>query len=64
MTTSAHLDNSEIKNRILRSDDWMLNRRWDQIFAMRDSIQMVEIETWNDYGESTQCVDFFFRCFL
>ncbi|CAK5270188.1 unnamed protein product [Mycena citricolor] len=40
------------KNRILRSDDWLLNNRWNQIFQMRDQLTFVEMVTWNDFGES------------
>ncbi|KAJ7777620.1 glycosyl hydrolase family 71-domain-containing protein [Mycena maculata] len=40
------------KNRLLRSDDWLLNSRWNQLVQMRDDIQFVEMVTWNDFGES------------
>ncbi|KAJ7729693.1 glycosyl hydrolase family 71-domain-containing protein [Mycena maculata] len=39
------------KNRLLRSDDWLLNNRWNQLIQMRDQIQFVEMVTWNDWGE-------------
>ncbi|KAK4684846.1 glucan endo-1,3-alpha-glucosidase, partial [Tremellales sp. Uapishka_1] len=41
------------KNWIYRSDDWLYCNRWEQIIAMRDSVKMTEILTWNDYGESS-----------
>ncbi|KAJ7231968.1 glycoside hydrolase [Mycena rebaudengoi] len=40
------------KNRILRSDSWLLNNRWEQLIAMRNQLTFVEMLTWNDYGES------------
>ncbi|KAJ7612254.1 glycosyl hydrolase family 71-domain-containing protein [Roridomyces roridus] len=40
------------KNRILRSDDWLINTRWEQLVAMRDQLTFVEMVTWNDFGES------------
>ncbi|PPR02298.1 hypothetical protein CVT24_011636 [Panaeolus cyanescens] len=40
------------KNFYLRGDDWLINNRWEQLIAMRDSLTFVELVTWNDYGES------------
>ncbi|KAJ7612255.1 glycosyl hydrolase family 71-domain-containing protein [Roridomyces roridus] len=40
------------KNRLLRSDDWLINSRWEQLVAMRDKLTFVEMVTWNDFGES------------
>ncbi|KAJ6614204.1 glycosyl hydrolase family 71-domain-containing protein [Mycena sp. CBHHK59/15] len=40
------------KNRLLRSDDWLINNRWEQLVAMRSQLTFVEMVTWNDYGES------------
>ncbi|KAF9477895.1 glycoside hydrolase family 71 protein [Pholiota conissans] len=40
------------KNWIYRGDDWLFVRRWEQLIAMRDCIDMVQIISWNDYGES------------
>ncbi|KAJ7091081.1 glycosyl hydrolase family 71-domain-containing protein [Mycena epipterygia] len=40
------------KNRILRSDDWLINSRWEQLVAMRNQLTFVEMVTWNDFGES------------
>ncbi|KAL1746452.1 glycosyl hydrolase family 71-domain-containing protein [Schizophyllum fasciatum] len=40
------------KNQYYRGDDWLLNNRWDQLMAMRDRMNFVEIQTWNDWGES------------
>ena len=41
------------KNWLYRGDDWLYCTRWEQIIAMRDSVKMTEILTWNDYGESS-----------
>ncbi len=40
------------KNFIWRPDDWLLANRWEAIVANRTSIDFVEVNTWNDYGES------------
>ncbi|KAJ7871726.1 glycosyl hydrolase family 71-domain-containing protein [Mycena leptocephala] len=40
------------KNRLLRSDDWLLNSRWEQLMTMRNTLTFVEMVTWNDFGES------------
>lgn len=40
------------KNWIFRSDDWLYNTRWDQLVQTRDKIDVVQIVSWNDYGES------------
>ncbi|KAJ7479212.1 glycosyl hydrolase family 71-domain-containing protein [Mycena latifolia] len=40
------------KNRLLRSDNWLINTRWEQIVAMRNKLTFVEMVTWNDFGES------------
>jgi len=45
--------NSWNKNWLYRSDDWLYCTRWEQIIAMRESVKMTEILTWNDYGESS-----------
>lgn len=45
--------NSWNKNWLYRSDDWLYCNRWEDIIAMRDSVKMTEILTWNDYGESS-----------
>ena len=29
------------------------NSRWETLIANRDSVDIVEIVTWNDYGESS-----------
>ncbi|KAF7297978.1 hypothetical protein HMN09_01018700 [Mycena chlorophos] len=44
--------NSWNKNWIYRCDDWLLVRRWEQLLAIRDSIDIVQVISWNDYGES------------
>lgn len=44
--------NSYNKNWIYRGDDWLLATRMEQIIAMRTKVDMVEIISWNDYGES------------
>ncbi|KAI0352048.1 glycoside hydrolase family 71 protein [Trametes cingulata] len=40
------------KNWIYRSDDWLYVRRWEQLIASRDQIDIVQIISWNDFGES------------
>ncbi|KAL1734726.1 glycosyl hydrolase family 71-domain-containing protein, partial [Schizophyllum commune] len=40
------------KNQYYRGDDWLLNNRWDQLMAMRSRMNFIEIQTWNDWGES------------
>ncbi|KAJ7772013.1 glycoside hydrolase [Mycena maculata] len=40
------------KNWIYRGDDWLFVRRWEQLIAMRDRIDIVQVISWNDYGES------------
>ncbi|KAG9222501.1 hypothetical protein CCMSSC00406_0002836 [Pleurotus cornucopiae] len=40
------------KNWIYRSDDWLFARRWEDIIANRDRVDIAEVITWNDYGES------------
>ncbi|KAI0732491.1 glycoside hydrolase family 71 protein [Fomitopsis betulina] len=40
------------KNWIYRADDWLFVRRWEQLIAQRDMIDIVQIISFNDYGES------------
>ncbi|GJE92329.1 glycoside hydrolase family 71 protein [Phanerochaete sordida] len=40
------------KNFIYRGDDWLLAQRWEALIAHRDAVDFVEVNTWNDYGES------------
>lgn len=40
------------KNWIYRTDDWLFVRRWEQVIEMRDSIDFIQVISWNDYGES------------
>ncbi|KAM5537876.1 hypothetical protein V8D89_008352 [Ganoderma adspersum] len=40
------------KNWIYRGDDWLLVRRWEQLVAARDEVDIVQIISYNDYGES------------
>ncbi|TFK74654.1 glycoside hydrolase family 71 protein [Pluteus cervinus] len=40
------------KNWIYHSDDWLFARRWEQLVSMRDQIDIVQVISWNDYGES------------
>ncbi|KAF4604919.1 hypothetical protein EYR40_003702 [Pleurotus pulmonarius] len=40
------------KNWIYRSDDWLFARRWEDIISNRDQVDIAEVITWNDYGES------------
>ncbi|KAH7909032.1 glycoside hydrolase family 71 protein [Hygrophoropsis aurantiaca] len=40
------------KNWIYLSDDHLYAARWESLINIRDQIDIVEIVTWNDYGES------------
>lgn len=40
------------KNWIYLADYWLYNARWETLVANRDSVDIVELITWNDYGES------------
>ncbi|KAL0959133.1 hypothetical protein HGRIS_014424 [Hohenbuehelia grisea] len=44
--------NTYNKNFIFRGDDWLVASRWESILEHRSSVDLVEIITWNDYGES------------
>ncbi|KAG8989976.1 hypothetical protein FRB90_001995 [Tulasnella sp. 427] len=41
------------KNWLYVSDDHLYTSRWSTLIANRDKVDMVEIITWNDYGESS-----------
>ncbi|KAJ7148702.1 glycoside hydrolase family 71 protein [Mycena crocata] len=40
------------KNWIYRADNWLLAQRWELLIQNRNSIDLVQVITWNDYGES------------
>ncbi|KAJ7720281.1 glycoside hydrolase family 71 protein [Mycena maculata] len=40
------------KNWIYRGDDWLFAQRWEQLIQNRNYVNIVQIVTWNDYGES------------
>ncbi|CAK5266096.1 unnamed protein product [Mycena citricolor] len=40
------------KNWIYRGDDWLFVRRWEDLVSRRDAIDIIQIISWNDYGES------------
>ncbi|KXN92547.1 Glucan endo-1,3-alpha-glucosidase agn1 [Leucoagaricus sp. SymC.cos] len=42
----------DYKNFYLRGDNWLISSRWEQLVEMRNDIPMVEMITWNDFGES------------
>ncbi|KAJ7505299.1 glycoside hydrolase [Mycena galericulata] len=44
--------NSFNKNFIFLADQHLYPRRWETLIDTRDQIDLVEIVTWNDYGES------------
>jgi len=44
--------NTYNKNWIYRSDDHLYNTRWDMLIQHRSQIDIVQIISWNDYGES------------
>ncbi|KAH9966281.1 glycoside hydrolase family 71 protein [Russula compacta] len=37
---------------VYRGDDWLLVRRWEHLLAHRNAIDIVQVISWNDYGES------------
>ncbi|EKM75389.1 hypothetical protein AGABI1DRAFT_79978 [Agaricus bisporus var. burnettii JB137-S8] len=43
----------DYKNFYQRGDDWLIVSRWEQLIEMRDQLPMVEMVTWNDFGESS-----------
>ena len=42
-----------VQNFIWRGDNFLYGARWDQLLSMRDKTDLVEVVSWNDYGEST-----------
>jgi glucan endo-1,3-alpha-glucosidase len=50
--TQHYGPNSYNKNFIYRSDDWLLMERWELLIQNRDAVNIAQIITWNDYGES------------
>ncbi|KAG8708165.1 hypothetical protein FRC09_001404 [Ceratobasidium sp. 395] len=48
----AHRPGGPGTNRYLRGDNFMYTNRWNQLIQNRNSLQFVEIGSWNDYGES------------
>lgn len=40
------------KNWIYRGDDHLFVRRWEQLISMRSKVDIVQVISWNDYGES------------
>ncbi|KAF7314333.1 hypothetical protein MKEN_00905900 [Mycena kentingensis (nom. inval.)] len=40
------------KNFMFLADQHLYAQRWENIIGLRDQIDLVEIATWNDYGES------------
>ncbi|KAF8494304.1 alpha-1,3-glucanase [Gautieria morchelliformis] len=40
------------KNWIYRGDGWLYNRRWEILVREREHVDIVQILSWNDYGES------------
>lgn len=40
------------KNFIYSSDEHLFATRWEKLMSIRDSVDIVEIISWNDYGES------------
>ena len=37
---------------VFLSDQHLFNKRWESIIAQRDQFDIVQVLTWNDYGES------------
>ena len=44
--------NTYNKNFIYRGDNWLWATRWEMLIQNRASVSLVEVATWNDYGES------------
>ncbi|TCD69383.1 hypothetical protein EIP91_007730 [Steccherinum ochraceum] len=40
------------KNWTYRGDDHLLVRRWEHLMSIRDQVDIVQVISWNDYGES------------
>ncbi|KAJ2926109.1 hypothetical protein H1R20_g10981, partial [Candolleomyces eurysporus] len=40
------------KNFIFRADNWLLASRWEILVRNREHIDLVQVISWNDYGES------------
>ncbi|KAJ7150317.1 glycoside hydrolase [Mycena filopes] len=40
------------KNFIFLADQHLYSRRWDTLLAERDQVDLVQVVTWNDFGES------------
>jgi len=40
------------KNFIYFSDQHLYSKRWESLVTMRDQVDIVQVLTWNDYGES------------
>ncbi|KAI0746462.1 glycoside hydrolase family 71 protein [Daedaleopsis nitida] len=40
------------KNWIYRMDDWTFAQRWEMLVQNRATVPLVQVATWNDYGES------------
>jgi len=43
---------AESNNFVFKSDDWLFATRWEQLIAMNPQPDYVELQTWNDWGES------------
>ncbi|KAG8919775.1 hypothetical protein FRC02_001383 [Tulasnella sp. 418] len=41
------------KNWVFKSDSHLYAKRWETLIENRDSVDLVEIVTWNDFGESS-----------
>lgn len=37
---------------IYRGDDWLFCQRWELLIQNRASVDIAQVLTWNDYGES------------
>lgn len=44
--------NTYNKNWIYRPDNWLFAARWEMLFDHRSAVDIVQIISWNDYGES------------
>ncbi|KAG7441403.1 uncharacterized protein BT62DRAFT_486574 [Guyanagaster necrorhizus] len=40
------------KNWIFNLDDWLFAARWEQLVKNKAEVNLVQLLSWNDYGES------------
>ncbi|KAG9035776.1 hypothetical protein FRB95_010544 [Tulasnella sp. JGI-2019a] len=40
------------RNQVFRFDDWLYTERWEMLHDQRANVDVVQVVTWNDWGES------------